>query len=287
MRAPSLRIGEFGLIRTAGRLHPHAASSRYGVEDDAHRVVPETSDETVDQLLVHVADEIAILLGQRMEGTVPEAHAPSFVSVRFVAPFLQDVRRHLDRPLRSRARDPPPPPLGLPDLETRIARRTTSRLVGFSLILRTKRAEQYASKQVVAPLRDRDVELAIRRFVVLRGPAGPPATSPGGACVREREEPTIDELVEVERRELPGDPGRGGSLLARDRKCGAADMQVELAPQIVFERAQRLGIPREPAQHGLDVTPTQEGDTEVTRMPKPKRQTRFSATDVDGALKCP
>jgi hypothetical protein len=87
------------------RLQADAAPSRYGVEDDAHRVVPETSDDTADQLLVHVADQIAVLLSERMEGAVPEAHAPPLVSVRLVASLFEDVGRDLDRPFGSRACD--------------------------------------------------------------------------------------------------------------------------------------------------------------------------------------
>ena len=280
MPACLLRIGEHGLIREARGLYPDAAFPRYRVENDAHRVVPETSDDTADQLLVHVADEIAVLLRERMERTVPEAHAPPPVLIRLVASLLEDIGRDRDRSLGSRARDPASFSLRSPDLDARIACCTKSCLVaGLSLILRAERPEQDRSEQVVPALRERDVELAIRRLVVLRGPAGSPATSTRWACVREREEPAIDQLVQVERRELAGDPCRGGGFLSGHWPTGSAYVEVELAPEVVSERTQRRSIPSQ-TQHPTHIIPTASGDTPEYVESSKEKPELFSGTGL-------
>jgi hypothetical protein len=72
---------------------------------------------------------------------------------------------------------------------------------------------EQARRDVVATGRERQLELALRALVQLRGAAGARARPAGQPAERDLEEPGVDQPVEVEGRQRAADPdSRGGGV---------------------------------------------------------------------------
>src|SRR5438552_16485189 len=71
---------------------PDAALSRAGFEAGFEIGTSETVDESTHELEVHAADEVGVVLRQRVKRAVGQSHARR-VGARFVAKVAQHIRR--------------------------------------------------------------------------------------------------------------------------------------------------------------------------------------------------
>src|SRR5262245_51804373 len=175
-----------------------AAPGAIGLERGRHALGAGTLDHALDERVVHAADHLPVVLSERVERAVREAHRAVVVE-RLVAARGEYLR---DRRLRRGSSDLPP------DLAGRVVRRAGAG------------PEEDLGDELVVAWRRTEHELALGPRVELRRPAGPGARTARRPSEADRQEPARREAVEVVGGERPAEPEGGRCLVARHRACG-------------------------------------------------------------------
>ena len=205
------------------------------------------ADQAFDQGEVHPADQRPVLVDERVEGAVAETDLTVVVDERLVAPV--EERRH-DHGPRGRfgcaAARPRPPRSSRPPRRAARAASLSSRR---RAVVRARaeafeRLGEEPRRGLVAPLRERDADLARRAAVELRRP---PGAGPGPArqsAVLGDEQAVLDEAVEVERGERSRDAGRGRGLVPPDGAAARRHPLVQGPPGGLVEGGDGVEIVR-------------------------------------------
>jgi hypothetical protein len=140
-----------------------------GLGNDPDRVTPQAADQSPDESFIHTADQSARLIGQPLERTASEVNTSMTVVIGLEAQPLQHLGDRCECLLSVLRTGIEPTKLRPAHLEPSLprgpARRSFPRL---TLPLGLEGPKHHGAQEVVAALRDRDVDLTLRRLVALR-----------------------------------------------------------------------------------------------------------------------
>jgi hypothetical protein len=184
-----------------------------------------------------------------MERAIAQPHPGGCFPGRFEAGLFQHAAGQGQRAFGAQPSRAGSLPFGGADVVTALPGHAQRRVAGvLLLVLGQHGVQQDAGQDVVTALRDAHPEVRLRRLVHLRGPA-----DPAGRLVTRAQRSGVDELIQVERGQLAGDPDCGRRLVPGYRPPGGADERVHATPQIVIKR--RDGPDRGIRAHGYRITP--------------------------------